>query len=138
VCPATGEKAGTDAAHSAAITAKGLTVATLHTTITSSISSLQTKEQAQEDAKAALKTATATLDGEVVVRYPEFSSLVDLLRGAVGNTTPAGKQLTNIRKLATGGGGSGSSSSSGCSPSSISSSRSSYRGLSKPPPFRGF
>jgi hypothetical protein len=45
--------------------------------------------------------------------------VIDLLRGAVGNNTPAGKHLTNIRKLATGGGSSGggssSSSSSGCS-----------------------
>jgi len=57
--------------------------------------------------------------------YRKFSSLVDLLRGAVGNTTPAGKQLTNIRKLVTGGGGSGSSSSSGCSSSSIPNSSSS-------------
>jgi hypothetical protein len=97
--------------HGAAITAKGLTAATLHTTITSSISSLQTKEQAQEDAKAALKTATATLDGELLVPYPEFDSRLDLLRGAVGNKTPAGNQLTNIRKLVTGGGSSGSSSS---------------------------
>jgi len=72
--------------HNAQITAKGLTVTALHTTITGSIAALQSKEQAQEDAKAALKTATATLDGEVLVRYPEFSSLVDLPapRGAKG------------------------------------------------------
>jgi hypothetical protein len=50
--------------------------------------------------------------------YPEFSTLIDLLQGAVGNNTPAGKQLTNIRKLVTGGGGSGSSSSSSSSLSS--------------------
>lgn len=101
-------------------------MATLHTTLTGSLSALETKEQAQEDAKAALKTATQTLDTEVPSRYPEFSSLIDLLRGAVGNTTPAGKQLTNIRKLVIGGGGSGSSSSSnsssGCSSSSSRSS----------------
>ena len=79
--------------------------------------------------------ATATLKAEVLLRYPEFSSMADLpalrwgerarqtglLGGAVGNNTPAGKQLTNIRKLVTGG-GSGSSSSSGCSSSSSSSS----------------
>ena len=70
--------------------------------------------------------ATATLEAEVLVRYPEFSSLVDLpaprwgerarqaglLRGAVGSATPAGKQPTNIRKLVAGGSGSSSSSSS--------------------------
>ena len=33
-------------------------------------------------------------------RYPEFSSVIDLLRGAVGNNTALGKQLTNIRKQA--------------------------------------
>ena len=77
------------------------------------------------------------------IMYCEFSSLVDLpapqwderapacagkkgtadrrqaglLRGTVSNTTPAGEQLTNIRKLVTGGGGSGSSSSSSSSSS---------------------
>lgn len=34
-------------------------------------------------------------------RHPEFSSVIDLLRGAVGNNTALGKQLTNIRKQAT-------------------------------------
>lgn len=110
--------------HCAPIIANGLTVALLHTTITSSIRSLRTKGQAREDAKAASQTATASLDGEMVLHYAEFSSLVSLLRGAVGNTTPAGKQLTNIRKPVTGG-GSGSSSSSGCSSSSSTPSSSS-------------
>jgi hypothetical protein len=32
--------------------------------------------------------------------YAEFSSVIDLLRGVVGNKTRLGKQLTNIRKQA--------------------------------------
>ena len=40
-------------------------------------------------------------NGNSQLLYPEFSSVIDLLRGAVGNTTPLGKQLTNIRKQAT-------------------------------------
>jgi hypothetical protein len=59
---------------------------------------VQTAEQAQADAKSAVKNATATLNETVIQRYSEFSSVIDLLRGAVGNNTPLGKQLTNIRK----------------------------------------
>ncbi len=65
--------------------------------------------------------ATATPEGEALVRCPEFSSLRDLpaprwgegarqaglLRGAVGNTTPAGKPLTHLHKRVTGGGSGG-------------------------------
>ena len=49
------------------------------------------------------------------IMHCQFSSLVDLLRRAAGNTTPTGNQLTNIRKLVTGGVGSGSSSSASSS-----------------------
>ena len=47
-----------------------------------------------------MKVATQTHNDTVAERYPEFSSVIDLLRGAVGNNTPLGKQLTNIRKQA--------------------------------------
>ena len=44
--------------------------------------------------------ATQKLDETVATQYPEFSSVIDLLRGAVGNRSALGKQLTNIRKQA--------------------------------------
>ncbi len=53
------------------------------------------------NAKTTLKVATQTHNDTVAQRYPEFSSVIDLLRSAVGNNTPLGKQLTNIRKQAT-------------------------------------
>jgi len=56
--------------------------------------------QSQANAKTTLKVATQTHNDTVAQRYPEFSSVIDLLRGAVGNNTALGKQLTNIRKQA--------------------------------------
>ena len=48
-----------------------------------------------------MKNATETHNDTVAQRYPEFSSVIDLLRGAVGNHKALGRQLTNIRKVAT-------------------------------------
>ena len=62
---------------------------------------MQTTAQQQADNKTALKNATETHNDTVAQRYPEFSSVIDLLRGAVGNYTASGKQPTNIRKAAT-------------------------------------
>ena len=59
-------------------------------------------QQSQANAKTTLKVATQTNNDTVAQRYPEFSSVIDLLRGAVGNNTALGKQLTNIRKQAAG------------------------------------
>ena len=122
--------------HGGVITSKGLNPTNIRANIAAILLILQTREQAQEDAKTTLKDSTQAVDGEVNARYPEFSSLIDLLRGALGNNTTLGKQLTNIRKLVTGGGqatggsststsGGGSSSSGGGSSSSSTSGSSS-------------
>jgi hypothetical protein len=84
--------------HSAILTEKGVKPEDLTTKVNTCCSTVQTAEQEQADAKTALKSATATLNETVSQRYSEFSSVIDLLRGAVGNNTPLGKQLTNIRK----------------------------------------
>ena len=86
--------------HSATLTEKGLNPEALKTKLGACCTNVQTTGQAQADAKSALKNATLTHNDTVAQRYPEFSSVVDLLRGAVGNNTPLGRQLTNIRKQA--------------------------------------
>jgi len=87
--------------HSASLTEKGVNPAALEAALTTCCTSVQTTAQQQADNKTALKDATETHNDTVAQRYPEFSSVIDLLRGAVGNHTALGKQLTNIRKAAT-------------------------------------
>jgi len=72
----------------------------LKTKLTTYCTSVQATEQGQADAKTGLKNATQAHYEAVALRYPEFSSVIDLLRGAVGNRSALGKQLTNIRKQA--------------------------------------
>jgi uncharacterized membrane protein YgcG len=109
---------------SAEITAKGLTPATLTTNLTTQKTDLVTKDTTQENAKTALRNATIAVDASVDANYPQWSSVIDLLRGAFGTTSPEGKQLTAMRKSiigSSGGGGGGGSSSSGSGSSSSSS-----------------
>src|SRR5436190_19814083 len=80
--------------HSTALTEQGLNPEALKTRLNACCTNVQGTEQAQADAKSALKNATRTHNDTVAERYPEFSSVVDLLRGAVGNNTPLGRQLT--------------------------------------------
>ena len=86
--------------HSATLTEKGVNPEALKTALTTCCSSVQTTGQAQADSKTALKNATETHYDTVAQRHPEFSRVIDLLRGAVGNKSALGKQLTNIRKQA--------------------------------------
>ena len=88
--------------HSATLTEKGVKPDELKTKLTTCCTSVQTTEQGQADAKTGLKNATQVHYEAVNLRYPEFSSVIDLLRGAVGNKSALGKQLTNIRKQAAG------------------------------------
>ena len=87
--------------HSTALTDKGVKPEDLKTKVNTCCTTTQAAEQQQADAKTALKNSTQNLHDTVALRYPEFSSVIDLLRGAVGNNTPLGKQLTNIRKQIT-------------------------------------
>jgi hypothetical protein len=87
--------------HSTTLTEQGLNPESLKTKLGTCCTEVQTTEQSQANAKTTLKVATQTHNDTVAQRYPEFSSVIDLLRGAVGNNTPLGKQLTNIRKQAT-------------------------------------
>ena len=86
--------------HSTTLTEKGVKPEDLLTKLTNCCTSVQATEQQQADSKTASKNATETHYDTVAQRYPEFSRVIDLLRGAVGNKSALGKQLTNIRKQA--------------------------------------
>ena len=88
--------------HGTTLTEKGVKPEEIKTKLTTCCTSVQATEQGQADAKTGLKNATQTHYDAVALRYPEFSSVIDLLRGAVGNKSALGKQLTNIRKQAAG------------------------------------
>ena len=88
--------------HGTTLTEQGLNPEALKTKLSTCCTDVQTTEQSQANAKTTLKVATQTNNDTVAQRYPEFSSVIDLLRGAVGNNTALGKQLTNIRKQAAG------------------------------------
>ncbi len=84
-------------ANSAAITAKGMTPATLTTALTALKALLVQKDTAQEGAKTALKDATIAVDGQSVLTYDGFSSLIDFVSGGLGKKTNLAKQLQKIR-----------------------------------------
>ena len=108
-------------ANSAAITAKGMTPATLTTALTALKSALLQLETAQENVKTALKDATIALELQSVLTYDGFSSLIDFVAGGLGKKTNLAKQLRKIReniRPAKGSGSGGSSSSSSSSSSS--------------------
>ena len=120
--------------HSALLTSKGLTPATLTTTLTAAKTDLMTKDSTQETAKTTLKNATLAVEAALAARGMEFSSMIDLLVGALGKTSNEAKQVQKIRKDLRAKRGSPSSSSSsssnGCSSSGCSSSGCSSSGCS--------
>ena len=113
--------------NTAAFTAAGLTPANIKTALTAQGVLVTQKDTAQENAKTALKVATAAYMPVADNAYTVFSSTVDLLIGASGKRSALAKQIQNIRMKLTstkktgGGGGSSSSSTSGSSSSSSSS-----------------
>jgi len=86
--------------HKDDLTTKGVKPEDLKEKVATVSTDVQKAEQESADARTASKNATQKLNTVVANRYPEFSSVIDLLRGAVGNRTELGKQLTNIRKAA--------------------------------------
>ena len=84
-------------ANSAAITAKGMTPATLTTALTALKALLVQKDTAQEGAKTDLKDATIAVDAQSVLTYDGFSSLIDFVVGGLGKKTNLAKQLQKIR-----------------------------------------
>ena len=111
--------------HSALLTSKGQNPTLLVASLAAMHAAVSAKEGAQENAKAALRDMTIALEYEVNGQYPAFSSTIDLVVGAVGNYTPAGKQAKKLRKLVRPGGGSHNNTSSSTSDSGGGSSSSS-------------
>ncbi len=90
------------------ITARDLTPATITTAFTAQQTDVDGKNSLQENLKTETKKATAAVQLAADTRYPEFSSVIDLLRGAFGVGSAEAKQLTRIRQDVIGkGGGSG-------------------------------
>ena len=103
-------------ANSAAITAKGMTPATIIAALDALKAALEQKETEQENAKTALKDATTALNTQSTLSYDGFASLVDFVAGGLGKKTNLAKQLLKLRgnvRPAKGTGSSSSSSSSG-------------------------
>lgn len=103
-------------ANSAAITAKGMTPATINTGLDGLKTALEQKETDQEGAKTAMKNATLALNAQSILSYDGFASLVDFVAGGLGKKTNLAKQLYKIRgdvRPAKGTTSSSSSSSSG-------------------------
>ena len=108
-------------ANTAAITAKGMTPATINTSLDGLKTALEQKETEQEGAKTALKNATNALEAQSELSYDGFSSLVDFVAGGLGKKTNLAKQLLKLRgnvRPSKGGSTSSSSSSSSGTPSS--------------------
>lgn len=81
----------------AELLAKGVTVGPWLTEGAALKSAAVTRNNAQEAAKAALKTATTQTDDALQAAYDFFSSKLDAIAGAYGKTSDMGKQLLRLR-----------------------------------------
>ncbi len=84
-------------AHQAELLAVGLDVSGWITDIQTKKSTAVSKDQTQEAAKTAQSEATTQTVAALQTLYDTVSSKVDAAAGAVGKTTPTGKQILNIR-----------------------------------------
>lgn len=101
-------------ANSAALAAKGITVASLTASVTNAKTPTVTAETQQEAAKQAVKTATAAYENAATNLYDVMTSIIDVCAGALGKKTGPGKQALDIRKqLNKSRGGKGTPSTSG-------------------------
>ncbi len=118
--------------NTATLAAKGLTAATIKDSLTGIRTDLFGKYTARNNARTTLTNAQTQFEDSGTNNYKTFSDAIDIVAGAVGKLTPAGKQVQKMRKNVTksgkGGGGSSSSSSSSSGGGSSSSSSSSGGG----------
>ncbi len=111
--------------NTAAITAKGVTSATVKTSLTGIRADVFAKKTARDNQRTTLTNSQKAFELSATNNYTTFSDAVDLLSGAMGKKTAEGKQVLNTRKNVTGANKRGSSSSSNSSSSSSSGSDSS-------------
>jgi hypothetical protein len=84
--------------NAAAITAGGVTTATITAKATAIEADLTAKKGARDQQKLALSTAQQAFVGSATANYAAFSNLIDTVAGAVGKGTPAGQQVLSYRQ----------------------------------------
>jgi hypothetical protein len=108
--------------NAAALTAKGITGATIKTSLTAIRTDMFPKFTTRNNARTALTNAQNLFEKSARDNYKTFSDAVDIVAGAMGKLTAEGKQVQNMRHNVTGSGHHHSSSSSNNNSSSSSSS----------------
>lgn len=103
--------------NTSALTAKGLTPATIKTAQQAALTDMNAKKVARDDKRTALTNAQRAFETSAADNYSAFSNAIDIISGAVGKTTAEGKQVLALRKNVTGANRRGSSSSSSSSSS---------------------
>jgi hypothetical protein len=88
--------------NSAALTAKGLNATMVQTNLTAINGDLTTKKTARDNQKTQLTVSQQAFAASAATNYTAFSNAVDTVAGALGKSTPAGKQVLNYRKNVTG------------------------------------
>lgn len=83
--------------NTAALTAKGVTVAGLITDLDTKAATANDENVKQEMLKAELKTQTSTTDAALQLAYDQASTTLDLVVGALGKTSDLGKQAARLR-----------------------------------------
>jgi hypothetical protein len=111
--------------NTAALTAKGLTGATIKTSLTAIRTDLFAKYTTRNNARTSLTNAQSLFNTSGTTNYKTFSDAIDIVSGAMGKLTAEGKQVLKMRKNVTKPGKGGSSSSSSSTSNSSSSSSSS-------------
>jgi len=89
--------------NSAAITAGGVTPASLTTKATAIQTNLSGTKGIRDQQKTALTVAQQNFAASAAANYTAFSDLIDTLAGAVGKKTPLGAQVLGYRTHVTGG-----------------------------------
>jgi hypothetical protein len=88
--------------NSALLTTKGLNPATIQTNLTTVNDDLTGKKGKRDAKKTELTTLQQTYADSAATNYTAFSNAVDIVAGALGKETPAGKQVLHYRKNVTG------------------------------------
>jgi hypothetical protein len=84
--------------NSANLTTKGLDPTKVTTSLTTIRDDLSGKKDVRDQKKTDLATAQQAFANSASNNYASFSSTVDAIAGALGKTTPLGKQALNYRK----------------------------------------
>ncbi|HUZ07924.1 MAG TPA: hypothetical protein VMV89_10610 [Candidatus Paceibacterota bacterium] len=84
------------------LTAKGLNPATVQASLAGADTDLTAKKKDRDADKTALTISQQAYADSASVNYKTFSNGVDVVAGALGKETPAGKQVLQFRKNVTG------------------------------------